>query len=158
MGEEDRMKNRKEKERKKSWDQVFKQKEVLCWDWTQCIGIYICILVTSTTTGHDGSVVPALASQAKGRGSIPTYGRSFFSHKYFLSSLSNLRWESNWTDDPSIWSDFVQWCHAHLINAPMVLGLVGIGYARALWFEKSGPAMAGVAGPSDTPMICVCIK
>ena len=31
-GEEDRMKNRKEKERKKSWDQVFKQKEVLCWD------------------------------------------------------------------------------------------------------------------------------
>ena len=26
----DRMKNRKEKERKKSWDQVFKQKEVLC--------------------------------------------------------------------------------------------------------------------------------
>ena len=25
-------KNRKEKERKKSWDQVFKQKEVLCWD------------------------------------------------------------------------------------------------------------------------------
>ena len=36
------------------------------------------ILVTSTTTGHDGSVVSALAS-----------------HKYFLSSLSDLRWESN---------------------------------------------------------------
>ena len=33
-------KNRKEKERNKSWDQVFKQKEVLCWDLTQCIGIY----------------------------------------------------------------------------------------------------------------------
>ena len=31
-GEEDRMKNRKEKERKKSWDQVFRQKELLCWD------------------------------------------------------------------------------------------------------------------------------
>ena len=52
-GEEDRMKNRKEKGRKKSWDQVFKQKEVLC-----CSALlYIGILVTSTTTGHDGSVV-----------------------------------------------------------------------------------------------------
>ena len=30
-GEEDRMKNRKEKERKKSWDQVLKTK-ALCWD------------------------------------------------------------------------------------------------------------------------------
>ena len=39
--------------------------------------VYICILVTSTTTGHDGSVVSALASQA---GSIPSYGTSFFSH------------------------------------------------------------------------------
>ena len=48
----------------------------------------ICILLTSTTTGHDGSVVSALASQAKGRGSIPSYGTSFFS--YFLSSFSNL--------------------------------------------------------------------
>ena len=47
------------------------------------------------TTGHDGSVVSALASKAKGRGSITSYGTSFFSHKYFLSFLSNLRWESN---------------------------------------------------------------
>ena len=44
-----------------------------------CVGtkpsalVYIGILVTSTTTGHDGSVVSALASQAKGRGSIPSY-------------------------------------------------------------------------------------
>ena len=53
--------------------------------------VHICILVTATTTGHDGSVVSALASQAKGRGSIPSYGTSFFSHKYFLSSLSNLQ-------------------------------------------------------------------
>ena len=30
--------------------------------------IAIGILVTSTTIGHDGSVVSALASQAKGRG------------------------------------------------------------------------------------------
>ena len=42
-------------------------------------------LVTSTctTTGHGGSVVSALASQAKGRGSIPSCGTSFFSQKYF---------------------------------------------------------------------------
>ena len=58
-----------------------------------CVGsepsalVYIGILVTSTTTGHDGSVVSALASQAKGRGSIPSCGTSFFSHKYFLSNL-----------------------------------------------------------------------
>ena len=49
-----------------------------------CVGtepsalVYIGILVTSTTTGHDGSVVSTLASQAKGRGSIPSCGTSFF--------------------------------------------------------------------------------
>ena len=79
-GEKDRT---KEKERKKSWDQVFKKRKY-------CVGtepsalLYIGILVTSTTTGHGGSVVNALASQAKGRGSIPSCGMSFFSHKYFL--------------------------------------------------------------------------
>ena len=58
-----------------------------------CIGtepsalVYIGILVTSTTTGHDGSVVSALASEAKGRGSIPSCGTSFFSHKSFLFYL-----------------------------------------------------------------------
>ena len=82
------MKNRNEKERKKSRDQVFKQKE----GSDPSALVYIGILVTSTTTGHDGSVVCALASQAKGRGSIPSCGTSFFSHKYFLS---NLRQESN---------------------------------------------------------------
>ena len=47
-----------------------------------CVGtepsalVYIGILVTCTTTGHDGSVVSALASQAKG--SIPSCGMSFF--------------------------------------------------------------------------------
>ena len=71
------MKNRKEKERKKSWDQVFK-KEVLCWEPSALV--YIGILVTSITTGHDGSVVSALASQAKGRGSIMDCGTSSFSH------------------------------------------------------------------------------
>ena len=56
---------------------------------------YIGILVTSTITGRGGSVVSALASQAKGMGSIPSCGRSFFSYKYFLSSLSNLCRVSN---------------------------------------------------------------
>ena len=55
------MKNRKKKDRKKSWDQVFK-KEVLGLNPVHYIGI----LETSTTTGHDSSEV--LASQAKGRG------------------------------------------------------------------------------------------
>ena len=48
-----------------------------------CVGtepsaLGIGILATSTTTGHDGSVVSALASQAKGRGSIPSCGTRFF--------------------------------------------------------------------------------
>ena len=41
------------------------------------------VLATSTTTGHDGSVVSALASQAKGRSSIPFCGTSFFSPQVF---------------------------------------------------------------------------
>ena len=46
-------------ERKKGWDQVFRQ---------NCVGlnsalVYIGILVTSTTTGHGGSAVNALTSQ-----------------------------------------------------------------------------------------------
>ena len=79
-GEEDRMKNRKEKERKKRY--LNKRKD--------CVGsepsalVYIGILVTSTTTGHDGSVVSALASQAKGRGSIPSCGRAFFPTSIFF--------------------------------------------------------------------------
>ena len=56
-----------------------------------CVGtepsalVYIGILVTSTTTGHDGSlsVVSALASEAKGRGSIPSCGTSFFFPQVF---------------------------------------------------------------------------
>ena len=53
-GEEDRMKNRKEKERKKRY--LDKR--------NYCVGTepseYIGILVTSTITGHGGSVVSAL--------------------------------------------------------------------------------------------------
>ena len=47
-----------------------------------CVGTepseYIGILVTSTITGHGGSVVSALASQAKGRGSFPSCGRPLY--------------------------------------------------------------------------------
>ena len=93
-GGEDRMKNRKEKERKKSWDQVFKNKRKYCVGTEPSAILYIGILVTSTTTGHDGSVVSA--SQAKGGGSNTSCGTSFFSHKYFPSSLSEL--SINWSD------------------------------------------------------------
>ena len=55
-----------------------------------CVGtepsaiLYIGILVTSTTTGHDGSVVSALASQqVKGRSSNPSCGRAFFFPQVF---------------------------------------------------------------------------
>ena len=51
-----------------------------------CVGTepneYIGILVTSTITGHGGSVVSALDSQAKGRVHIPVVPK-FFSNKYF---------------------------------------------------------------------------
>ena len=66
-----------------------------------CIGtepsalVYIGILVTSTTTGHDGSVGSALASEAKVGVQFPVVARAFFSHKSFLSSLSILRRVSN---------------------------------------------------------------
>ena len=62
-----------------------------------CVGtepstlVYIGILVTSTNTGHDGSVVSALVSQAKGRDSIPSCGMSFYSHKYYLPFPTSVR-------------------------------------------------------------------
>ena len=87
------MKNRKEKERKKSWDQIFNKRKYCVG--TEPSALYIGILVTSTNHGHDGSVVSALALQAKGRGSNPTCGTSFSFQQVFLSSLSNLRRESN---------------------------------------------------------------
>ena len=79
-GGEDRMKNRKEKERKNKY--LNKRKDCVGSEPSAlvCIGI----LVTSTTTGHDGSVVSALASQAKGRGSIPSCGTSFFPTSIFF--------------------------------------------------------------------------
>ena len=75
-GEEDRMKTeRKRKEKRVGIKYLNKRK--------YCVGTEPSILVTSTTTGHDGSVVSALASQTKGRGSIPSYGTSFFPTSIF---------------------------------------------------------------------------
>ena len=76
-----------------------------------CVGtepselVYIGILVTSAITGHGGSVVSALSSQAKGRGSFPSCGISFFSQKYL--SFFPFQPLFDQMDNPSIWSDFV---------------------------------------------------
>ena len=43
-----------------------------------CVGTEPSALYRHSSTGQDGSVVSALASQAKGRGSIPSCGTSFF--------------------------------------------------------------------------------
>ena len=64
----------------------------------KCVGtepsalLYIGNLVTSTTTGHGGSVVSPLASQAQGRGSIPSCGTSSppTTPKYFSISFQLL--------------------------------------------------------------------
>ena len=60
-GEEDRMKNRKEKKEKRVGNKYLDKR-------SYCVGTepsaYIGILVTSTITGHGGSVVSALDSQA----------------------------------------------------------------------------------------------
>ena len=77
-GEEDRMKNRKEKE---LGSRIYKRKYYVGTEPN--VLVYIGILVTSTTTGHDGSVVSALASQAKGRGSNPSCGARFLSPQVF---------------------------------------------------------------------------
>ena len=67
-----------------------------------CVGtepsalVYIGILVTSATTGHDGSVVSALASQAKGRGSTPSCGTSFFPQVFSIFPFQPL-WLVDWT-------------------------------------------------------------
>ena len=62
-------------------------------------------LVTSTITVHGGSVVSALDSQAKGRGSYPSCGSVFFPTSIFLSSLSNLCRDR----------------HTHIINTPLMV-------------------------------------
>ena len=84
-----------------------------------CVGTepsaYIGILVTSTTTGQGGSVVSALASQAKGRGSIPRRVTSFFSHKFFLSPLSKLCG----VIEQTINIGQTSYGHIHLINVPL---------------------------------------
>ena len=57
---------------------------MITWTVNVVLGVYIGILVISTTTGHGGSVVSALASQAKGRGSNPRCDRSFFFPQVFF--------------------------------------------------------------------------
>ena len=97
-GKKGRSKGEKIKERKKKEKRVgikFLNKRKYCVGTEFSALLDIGILVTSTTIGHGGSVVSALASQVKGRGSIPSRGTSFFSHKYFLSSLSNICRVSN---------------------------------------------------------------
>ena len=86
------MKNRKERERKKSWGKYL-DKRKYCVGTEPSALVYISILVTSTTTGPGGSVVCALASQAhkqKVGGSIPSCGKSFFLSPQAFFYLSNL--------------------------------------------------------------------
>ena len=80
--EEDRMKNRKEKKEKRVGIKYLDKRNYYVGTEPSAL-VSIGILVISTTTGHGGSVVSALSSQAKGRGSFPSCGISFFSHKYF---------------------------------------------------------------------------
>ena len=67
-GEEDKMKTERKKKEKRVGIKYLKTKgsTVLGLNPVQSYN-YIGILVTSTTTGHDGSVVSALASQVKGK-------------------------------------------------------------------------------------------
>ena len=89
----EKIEERKKKEKRVGIKYLNKRKYCIGTEFSALL--YIGILVTSTTIGHGGLVVSALASQAKSRGSIPSRGTSFFSHKYFLSSLSNICRVSN---------------------------------------------------------------
>ena len=71
-GGEDRMKNRKEKERVAI---KYLNKTKYCVGTEPSALLYIGILVTSTTTGHGGSVVSALASQGV---QFPVVAQAFF--------------------------------------------------------------------------------
>ena len=71
---------RKKKEKRVGIKHLNKSKDCV-WSEPSAL-VYIGILVTSTTTGHDGSVVSALASQAKV--SIPSCGTTFFSRSIFF--------------------------------------------------------------------------
>ena len=75
---------KKEKERKRVGIKYLKTKGSTVLGLNPSAILYIGILVTSTTTGHGGSVVSALHSQAKGRGSISSCGRAFSPTSIFL--------------------------------------------------------------------------
>ena len=67
-GEEDRMKKETERKAKENRVGIKYYKRKYCVGTEPSALVYIGILVTSTTIGHDGSVVSVLASQAKGSG------------------------------------------------------------------------------------------
>ena len=73
---------------------------MITWTVNVVLGVYIGILVISTTTGHGGSVVSALASQQKVGVQIPGVTEVFFPTSIFLSPLSQP--QSDQTDEPSI--------------------------------------------------------
>ena len=94
--------------------------------------VYIGILVTSTTTGHDGSVVSALASQAKGRCSIPSYGRAFFPTSIFFRTSFKKVIEQTIHQFGRILSGDATPINAPLKYGPAKVGLVGLS-TPALW-------------------------
>ena len=81
-GEEDRLNNRKEKDRKKCWVKYLDKRKYRVGTEPSAL-VYIGILVTSTTTGPGGSVVGVLASQAKGRWFNSQLWQKFFFPKHF---------------------------------------------------------------------------
>ena len=82
-------------ERKRKTERKIEKKERVCVKYLDkrkyCVSsepsvlLYIGILVTSTTTGHGGSVVSALAAQAKGRYFNSQLWQEFFFPNIFLS-------------------------------------------------------------------------
>ena len=82
-GEEDRMKKTERKKKEKRVGIKFLNKRKYCVGTEPSALVYICILVTSTTTGHDGSVVSALASQQKVGVQFPVMARAFFPTSIF---------------------------------------------------------------------------
>ena len=74
---------------------------MITWTVNVVLGVYIGILVISTTTGHGGSVVSALANPKQKVGvQIPGVTEVFFPTSIFLSPLSQP--QSDQTDEPSI--------------------------------------------------------
>ena len=72
--------------KKKMGGKYFDKKEIrriYCVGTEPCALVYICILVTSSTTGPGGSVVSAHASQTLVGGSIPSCDKDLFPQAFF---------------------------------------------------------------------------